>query len=347
MAPLKRKRVEQEPPEATVTRRATRQTSIPPLPAQPDPEPRRRRPRAISPDEAAQANGVGDKKASNGASAPAIRVPKTMKQTAATAEPTKTTRSTRHSADDGGSLPNGIENQRPGPVNSSAIPPPTTQRPPMKRTGPPKKPLQSHQQTVGVTKPITIATSGPAIQPQQHDTNGTSSPQKPNSRPDRNIDKVVLGNICFRAWYPSYYGKEVLGDVASSNAKTPVNGGSHDDGGAKQACRRDRDHQPMLDRLYVCPCCFKYSKELVAWWEHVRVCEQRGFVPGRKIYVHPKPKRIPQETPVPIPIPRPFKKKKPDPPPPVIPKSIQQDVGEWSIWEVDGEKDVVRILWFL
>ncbi|PHH75338.1 hypothetical protein CDD80_2469 [Ophiocordyceps camponoti-rufipedis] len=33
-------------------------------------------------------------------------------------------------------------------------------------------------------------------------------------RPDRNIDKVVLGNLCFRTWYPSQYGKELFEDGA-------------------------------------------------------------------------------------------------------------------------------------
>src|SRR5690606_22141192 len=62
--------------------------------------------------------------------------------------------------------------------------------------------------------------------------------------------------------------------------------------GAKTHSRRDRDHHPpMLDRLYVCPRCFKYSKELVTWWKHVRWCERRGYLPGRQIYTHPKGKR--------------------------------------------------------
>lgn len=106
------------------------------------------------------------------------------------------------------------------------------------------------------------------------------------STAERNIDNVVLGNIMFRAWYPSYHVKEIIG-------KEVVDG-----------------KKEMLERLYVCNHCFKYSKELMNWVGHVRVCERRlggtlGVVPGRKIYTHEK--------------------------------------GTWSVWEVDGEVDTVSL----
>jgi hypothetical protein len=175
---------------------------------------------------------------------------------------------------------------------------------------------------------------------------------------------VMLGDICFRTWYPSYYGKEVLGDISgnSSSAKggqqqdgktngtttTTVQGAAKDSdnnnaNGAKTSSggrRGDRDNNPpMLDRLYVCPCCFKYSKELVTWWEHVRVCERRGFVPGQKIYVHPKGKRtvlVPSGQPVP----KHGRGKRGGVGQKMV-EEVVQDEGEWSIWEVDGETDVV------
>ncbi|PKS11223.1 hypothetical protein jhhlp_002984 [Lomentospora prolificans] len=159
----------------------------------------------------------------------------------------------------------------------------------------------------------------------------TEPPTKPAPvAVERNIDKVVLGNICFKTWYPSYYGKDVLGETSSRSEASSS--------GSKSHPRRERDPSPMLDRLYVCPCCFKYSKELVMWLEHVRDCESKAFVPGRKIYSHPKANRavlVPVETNAKQP-----KRRRGDTAAAPVPRTVQ-DVGEWSIWEVDGEKDVL------
>lgn len=159
-------------------------------------------------------------------------------------------------------------------------------------------------------------------------------------RADRNIDKVVLGDLCFRTWYPSYYGKEVLGDT-SGNARS---GGGSKDGGQdasmKNMSRRDKDNQPMLERLYVCPCCFKYARELVAWRGHVRLCERKMNVPGKKVYTHPRGRRkvlIAYDGKGPGP-----KRRRGDGGVRYV-EDIVQDEGEWSIWEVDGEKDVVSL----
>lgn len=54
---------------------------------------------------------------------------------------------------------------------------------------------------------------------------------------DRNVHNVVLGDILFKTWYPSFYPEELVG----------------------------RD----LERLYVCQRCFKYSKELMPFLAHV------------------------------------------------------------------------------
>ncbi|KAF5024923.1 hypothetical protein F66182_3007 [Fusarium sp. NRRL 66182] len=161
---------------------------------------------------------------------------------------------------------------------------------------------------------------------------------RPPLRADRNIDKVVLGNICFSTWYPSYYGKEMLGESSGNLGKA----GSKDAGakdqasGGKSSSRRDREQHPVVDRLYVCPSCFKYSKELMAWWYHVRVCERKAQIPGRKIYIHPQGRRkvlVPHDTKASGP-----KRRKGEGNIRYV-EEIVQDEGEWSIWEVDGEKD--------
>ncbi|RYP05249.1 hypothetical protein DL764_003956 [Monosporascus ibericus] len=156
----------------------------------------------------------------------------------------------------------------------------------------------------------------------------------PTPRSDRNIDKVVLGDICFKAWYPSYYGKEVLGDVSG-------NAGGGKDMGARMVGGGGKRDPPVLDRLYVCPCCFKYSKELVAWWEHVRCCERKGTVPGRKVYTHPKGKVVRKTTASTAGSAAGNKgkgKKRGEVAAPTVEDNTEEE-GEWSVWEVDGESE--------
>lgn len=365
-------------PGPTVPRRATRQSSVPPLPVASDPEPRRRRPRRRADD----TDGVPAE------SSPTIYSPRGKENIPMNSEQQhrqhlpapsqvlKLTRLTRHSAGhDTGSAPRpsntNVERAKPShavPRDLQVAPtsPAGTQRSlPPRATGTPagsgRQPPVHHQQSVpvGRNKPIFMTTS--VAQHKQlptaaATTNGT--PERAGrgtsttGRTDRNIDKVVLGNIFFRAWYPSYYGKEVLGDISSNSqsakgGKGGKPGGTtgaqyHEDdtNGGKAHGRRDRDHPPpMLDRLYVCPCCFKYSKELVTWWEHVRACERRGFVPGEKIYVHPKGRRtvlVPSG-----PAPKQGRGKRGSTAGQKMVEEVVQDEGEWSVWEVDGETDVV------
>ncbi|KAM0347941.1 hypothetical protein ACHAPU_004442 [Fusarium lateritium] len=162
---------------------------------------------------------------------------------------------------------------------------------------------------------------------------------RPPLRADRNIDKVVLGNLCFNTWYPSYYGKEVLGESSSNPARMgskDAGAKDHPTAGGKSSSRREREHHPAVDRLYVCPHCFKYSKELVAWCHHVHVCERKTQIPGRKVYVHPRGRRkirVPHDTKA-----SGSKRRKGEGNIRYV-EEIVQDEGEWSIWEVDGEKE--------
>ncbi|CAK7568386.1 MAG: SAS complex subunit [Sporothrix epigloea] len=190
----------------------------------------------------------------------------------------------------------------------------------------------------------------------------TAPPSSP-SQPDRNIEKVVLGEICFKAWYPSYYGKEVLGDTAGNTH--PGRGNAQQAKGASKENHhntashqsqqhasghsqsgKDKDGQPILERLYVCPFCFKYSKEIVPWHGHVQVCESNFHIPGEKIYVHPRGIRnirVPVSPVTSSAVPTTGSKRRRVGSEADVHHVEQtvKDEGEWSIWEVDGEKDVL------
>ncbi|KAK3941326.1 males-absent on the first protein [Diplogelasinospora grovesii] len=241
------------------------------------------------------------------------------------------------------------ERRRPGrPPKQSAAPSPPS---------PPPSP-QQHHTIVGHDNPITMTTSKaqpqrPRRAPEATTTTNCGTPQKPtdSARTDRNIEKVVLGNIYFPTWYPSYYDKDMIGVASGSSifkggkgngSKNTTSGPtatgctSHGSkNGAKPQRKTDRETHPMLDRLYVCPYCFKYSKELVAWNEHVHMCTSMSQVPGRKIYTHPKGRRtvmVPSSTGTNAARGRGRGTKK-------MVEEVVQDQGEWSIWEVDGEKE--------
>lgn len=72
-----------------------------------------------------------------------------------------------------------------------------------------------------------------------HALGSPSTSPKGNGRdpPDLNVRSVVLGDILFETWYPSFYPEELVGRE--------------------------------LDRLNVCPWCFKYSKELMFYLAHL------------------------------------------------------------------------------
>ena len=75
-------------------------------------------------------------------------------------------------------------------------------------------------------------------------TNALASPlatHRNKEKPaDLNVHNVVLGDILFKTWYPSFYPEELIGRE--------------------------------LERLFVCQWCFKYSKDIMPYLAHtVRV----------------------------------------------------------------------------
>ena len=65
------------------------------------------------------------------------------------------------------------------------------------------------------------------------------SSQNPISKAvaNNNVHHVVLGDVLFRTWYPSYYPEKLVGKE--------------------------------VERLYVCQWCFKYSKEILPYLGHM------------------------------------------------------------------------------
>jgi hypothetical protein len=53
----------------------------------------------------------------------------------------------------------------------------------------------------------------------------------------RDVQNIVLGDMLFRTWYPSFYPEEIMGKE--------------------------------LERLYVCQWCFKYSKDEMPFLSHM------------------------------------------------------------------------------
>ncbi|KAI1073981.1 acyl-CoA N-acyltransferase [Whalleya microplaca] len=375
MAPLKRKRPHDVATEVlsqtqVPTRRATRQH-----PTEPERQLRSGRIRADPTEKTTPA--IVDTVVARGRRDDA---PKTAPPSSAV--PVKQTRTTRHAANDAITTTTTTTTAKAAPLKENIRP--SSPPPRIKNThvSPPRHALQTaHPQPSAApsTRPKSPSQSRvPAPKQPQHAPRPTTNltPKRPLSdkppkppptpRSDRNIDKVVLGNIIFKAWYPSYYGKDVLGDgTGNAGGKDERAGGSKDNhnnqnrGGAKIG--GGKREPPVLDRLYVCPCCFKYSKELVLWWEHVRCCERRGAVPGVKVYTHPRGSRtrtvrVPAAAAAAV-----------DPtaasvvPPPVgtgkgkgrkaknnnagagvvTAEETVSDLGEWSVWEVDGEKDIL------
>jgi hypothetical protein len=80
-------------------------------------------------------------------------------------------------------------------------------------------------------------TNGQALVNGNTATSPTKAKLKVNN--ERNIENVVLGDILFPTWYPSFYPEDLIGNDKSKNP------------------------------LYICQWCFKYAKEIVPFMAHV------------------------------------------------------------------------------
>ncbi|KAK4192166.1 putative histone acetyltransferase [Podospora australis] len=286
------------------SRRATRQTSLAPLPSTeppPDPEPRRRRRRTDS---------------HSNDQAPVIENPQKAR-TAHEKENVPVEEEQRaHRPRVTGSRPSVPESPArtiPPLTAAGDVAPPPTKRPP----GRPRSSAAAAPPPVQeIQPPPSTSTDRPATNGTPGKANKANKANKNKAGTDRNVDMVVLGTTCFRAWYPSYYEKELTGDASGNNST-----------GA------------MISRLYICPYCFKYSTELVPWYGHMQVCKQKSIVPGNKIYTHPKGHRTIQRPSTELPL-KSGKGKRATAVPRMV-NEIVQDDGEWSIWEVDGEADIL------
>ncbi|KAG8628675.1 hypothetical protein KVT40_002540 [Elsinoe batatas] len=70
---------------------------------------------------------------------------------------------------------------------------------------------------------------------------------------EHNVQSVVLGNLLIKPWYPAFYPQELIGN--------------------------------KVERLYVCQWCFRYSKELMPFVAHMKVCPLKECTPpGTLIY---------------------------------------------------------------
>lgn len=130
---------------------------------------------------------------------------------------------------------------------------------------------------------MAAAAVSPKPQQEQHQT-----PKKSPTEP--NVLNVVLGNIQIKPWYPSFYPEDLVGRKA--------------------------------ERLYVCECCFRYSKELMPYLAHrVRLSLSTGTrLPGQADTIQ----RV-----------CPLR----DSPPP---GTLIYQTADQSIYEIDGEEHKVR-----
>lgn len=118
----------------------------------------------------------------------------------------------------------------------------------------------------------------------------------------RNIDKVVLGNLLFDTWYFSPYPESVLFGPDHHLSKALLNG-EHKNG------HTEKYSTPPVQRLHVCPYCFKYSTIAADYVSH--------------LHFHLKQIETDPEEWLPV------------------PKSALKvyEWDEYAVWDIDGEQE--------
>lgn len=349
MVPSKRKRPHEEAVAEAPTRRATRQTA--PEGTEPEKQLRSGRIRAnTNENPTAEPSSVARSPPSSN---DATRAQRAAAPVPAHAPPTQppapaASKTTRRTSGQGTARieaeKSAEEAPQPNPrPKQTAVPPPTIPVPAARPPAPAPKtqantsrprthvpaprPPQPRPQAPADTAAATTTTNPHATTPRRRTSTAagdpaTALPPTPaQQRSDRNVDRVVLGDVCFRTWYPSYYSI-----LPASNG-----GGGGGGGGGAAATKMGggkKDKEVILERLYICPCCFKYSKELDPWRGHVKFCEKKAHVPGVKVYTHPQVTKLGQVGTNGGPLDGDG-------------DGEGEGEGEWSVWEVDGEQDGV------
>ena len=119
----------------------------------------------------------------------------------------------------------------------------------------------SNTSTITVINKVPISEENDSATSEKHTQEG--KPDFPRDKSlERNIDNVIFGDVTFKAWYPSWYPKEIIGEKGLNGDSRGI----------------------VVSELYICKRCFGYGKNVVDWVRHTRCCE-RG-IPGSIIYTH-------------------------------------------------------------
>jgi hypothetical protein len=81
----------------------------------------------------------------------------------------------------------------------------------------------------------------------------------------KNVQQVVLGNLAFETWYYSPYPDNIIHEPVTNG--TSVNVHSHTNGHHLHVAKSTEE--PVCPKLFVCPCCFKYTPHQAKFTQHL------------------------------------------------------------------------------